>query len=314
MRTFLHKIMVDITRYPREVILPKQSASIIVNVFRLYEYWFGRRIGPRFEGGYFDGITVHGTWEHFFAHWEGKLRAFDFGFKVVPLPKLALSGGMDIPMNSIFNFAVAYDNSTTDVTTPSSLTYTVTGSNPTLLVLSAGGATHPVLTMTYNLVSLLPADQAVTQAYIYEGFHLINPATGTNAFASTYTAADGAYVVAIESYSGTNQTAIDASNGVSVNGASPITCTVNTATANAWGVMMGIAASGALAAGTNTTSRSSVRSDVFAGDSNGTIATGSFSMGITVTGGSRQAGGVMWKIAPLAAANVNSGFFFATSV
>lgn len=315
MRTFLHKLMVDITRHPRELVEPVWSTSWVCNAFRAYEYLLGRRAGIRFEGTALpDGSYVHGTWEHFLAHQEGRLRALKnpFAFKLVPLPVLVMPNGQTI--NSIFNFAIAYDNSA-DLSISGPLSsmsgsYTVTGSNPIVFGWSGGaiGGASTVTGFTYNSVGMTFANNVnVPSDRWWDCYLLVGPATGSHTLTAN-SSTSSIFFLGGSSYSGVAQTGQpDNTNTVTQTGGSAITGSITVSTANAW-----IAYFASLRGTTSTAVSPGVArtntGNLQLCDSNGTVSTGSNSVSITanLTGGS--AGMVMVSIKPLATA-VNSGFF-----
>lgn len=329
MRKFLHKLMVDITRHPREIITPEWSKENWThNVFRLYELLFGRRAGARFESGasvdeYEITTHVFGTWESLIAHAEGMVRlAFKrrLTFKVVPLPQLALANGQTMN-SSPFRFAIAYDNAL-DWTTQSTLNtltvtnFTVTGSNNLLMAVNWGNGTSGTWTSTtYNSVSMTGSSVDSTVGHAL-GSYLPAPSTGTHDAIMTFSA-NFASGFAVVNYTGASQTGIDAytTNCTASLGAT-IVDTITTATANCWMVMFYQGSNNTPAASTNATGRLVANSggslaSVF--DSNGTISTGGFSMTVTTNNAGQQGISLAYSFAQVAGATVNSGFFFAVS-
>lgn len=315
MRTFLHKLMVDITRHPREVITPVWSSSIVVNAFRIYEYWFGRRAGIRIEGrSTSDGKQYSYTWENLFAVYEGLIRAAINRtlpkFSIVYVPQLQLVG-MTQDGVSPFRFAIAFDNAAkvANGSSVSSLSgaYTVTGSNPIIFASCWGAVGSPSVTgITYNSVSMTKvADENIPADRGYSVFILPSPATGSNtliASGSSLFILDGA------SYSGAKQTSQpDAFNTGSWSSANSFTSTVTTIANNCWMIVMFKTSSGnAPSNGTGTTVRLNDGNGGIA-DSGGGVSPGSNSLVVNFTVAD-QGGYVITSFAPVVAA-VNSGFF-----
>lgn len=286
MRHVLHKIAATITQQPREVITPVWSKSIVVNAFRVYEYWFGRRAGIRIEGSMDSkGRQLSYTWEHLFAVYEGAIRDWFAGripkFKIVYLPQLEVVGGMRMNI-SPFRFAIAFDNAAAGSAAPVSFSYTVTGTNPYLFASAYGGngSSATLTSATYNSVNLVAGAIGLSDnSHISSifGASLSAPATGANTLAMVTSAAARGSIAS--SYSGVKQAAVDATGKQDT--AAACSVTINTATANCWMIMHTIAQSNTPSAGTNATSRSlnNGASDIpSAFDSNGTITTGGFTM------------------------------------
>lgn len=300
-------MMVDLTRHPREIIDPVWSRSFVCNLFRYYEYWFGRRAGIRFEGAYVNGAYVHGTWENWAAHIESKIRTVKV---LVTKLELAVPTGT-LPLG--YSFSIAFDNASNTPNSASSLSYTVTGTNPFLFAGNYGGSAS-VWTGTYNSVAMTSGTGQIWigSSNPINGAYLVGPATGSHTLAASNT---GNFITAA-SYSGVSQVAPDQyvlNNNTVNNGAVPITFT--TSTANCWGVMFVVGTNGTVNAGTNATAR--VTSPALGGggtscmDTNGTIATGSVTMSPTISAGgaSEHYGMVGYKFQQAGGgATVNSGF------
>lgn len=326
MRTFLHKLMVDITRNPRQIVTPEVDFkweggnSRIWQIFRAYEYLFGRRLNKdgstqRFEGtGWSENGKEHhvfGTWENLFVFGEHIVRLFLKGFipkfEIVRLPQLVTSNG--IQFNSPFRFAIAFD--ATNVAAATSVSLTVTGSNMFLFGCGGYSATAGAMSGAFNSVAMTAG---TTQIWIgssnpINGLYLIAPATGTHTLAITN--GNGGCAIGI-TYSGVAQVTPD--QYVTTSGTSGTsTATVTSATANCWMVMFVIGANNTPAAGTNATARSlntatNGLNSIF--DSNGNIATGSFAMSATGLQAGPGDGNFAYKFAQVTVAAVKSGFFF----
>lgn len=278
------------------------------NAFRLFELIFWRRAGIRFEGLLQDTVVVHGTWEHFLAHQEGRLRALKnpFAFKLVPLPVFITPDGQTFRHNSIFNFAIAYDTSaevaTSAGTTTVSGSYTVTGSNPILLSWSGGttGASSTVTGVTYNSVGMsavknvkIPSDRW------WDSYILPGPATGAHTLAVTSSDATNFWLGAV-SYSGAAQSAQpDNTNTATVSGNATLSGSITVNTANSWVVFLTSTRGFTLTSESNVTARLNV-ADMQICDSNVALATGSFSCSVTIGSASYSQGGVLISLKPLA--------------
>lgn len=321
MRDFLHKLMVDITRHPREVVTPgvdfdwDDTNSRIWQAFRAYECWFGRRAGIRLEGGSYKDefgrdCWKFGTWENIAVFTEGMIRAFFKGllpkFEIVRVPQFITPDGVMI--DSPFRFAIAIDNSQA-TSSSTTLSCTITGSNVYLFASNMDSSSAAVTTATFNSVAMTSSTGVVWvgASNPQNGMYLAGPTTGTN----TMTASNNLSGLVANSYSGVAQTTPD-TYGTTTSGGTTITLTLNTATANCWMVMFNSGQNGTTTAGTNATVRQAGAPGAGipgSWDSNGNIATGSFSM--TVNGFSAQSiGAVGYKFAQVAVATVNSGFFF----
>lgn len=310
MRTFLHKLMVDITRNPREYITPTWSSSIVVNAFRVYEYWFGRRAGIRVEGSTdAKGIKYSYTWENLCAVYEDVVRKWLKGkvpkFSIVYIPQLQLAtmiqGGI-----SPFRFAIAFDNSQVSSSTP--LSCTVTGSNGYMFAgvnsSSASGATG-----AFNSVAMTQSSPLSHWLDFFGGLYLASPTTGTHNLVVT----NGNGPVIANTYSGCDQGVPDQYITTALSGApSSITVTFTTSTANCWG-FMSTYGSNTPTAGAGTTGRSLNNAGAglpSSADSNGNMATGTVVLTLNFAPAG-QVGAVGYKFLQVTAAAVNSGFFFA---
>lgn len=315
--------MVDVTRHSRQIVTPgidfewDGGNSRVWQIFRAYEYWFGRRSGRRFEGGtYIDELGrncwTFGTWENVSVFVEGVVRDFFRGlvpkFEIVRTPQLATTTGQ--LYNSPFRFAIAFDNAEV-VFASSTLSCVVSGSNGYMFGM-VGASTGTPLTATFNSVSMTVSTPFNIQSGFWVGgVYLASPATGTHNFVSS--GGNDLMRNSIGTYSGVSQSAPDqyVTNGST---GTSLTVTITTATANCWMFLSATGNNGTATAGTNSTLRAggNISSGISAVlDSNGTITTGGFSM--TVNGFSAQpTGGVAYSFQQVAA-TVNSGFFFAAS-
>ncbi len=308
--------MVDITRQPREVITPKWSKSIVVNAFRVYEYWFGRRAGIRFEGSTLvnngKSYRVFGTWENVLVFVEYTVRDLFKGlvpaFEIIRVPDLVLTNGVTVP--SPFRFAVAFDAASFAAST--TVSCTVSGSNGYMFACGGYSATSGAMSGVFNLVAMT---SDATQIWVggsnpINGMRLASPTTGTNNL--VITGGNGGCAIA-NTYSGCDQGAPDQYvTAANSGGSNTSIATVTTSTANCWMVMMAIAGNNTPSAGTNATGRSINSAGAGANssfDSNGNITTGSFSMTVNFGGGNQTTGCFAYKFAQVTVATVNSGFF-----
>lgn len=123
------------------------------------------------------------------------------------------------------------------------------------------------------------------------------PTTGSNNLVVTIDSAGEIYCAGLF-YDGAKQTGLFDASTLTTSGLSQ---TVTTSTSNCWSVCSALADGGALAASTNSTTRSTILNTAWGVfDSNGTITTGGFTM--TQTGSGTNKGGVIVSIAPAVAA------------
>ena len=201
MRLFLAKIMATITQHPRY--LPDiewSSNSWTHNVFRSFEFIFGRRSGVRVEMSSYvfhkDGKTYRGysfhTIEAMVAHFEGIIR--DRFEKLIPdkifITQLAGDAGAmgfdPFGLGGVL-MAVAYDavSSSAALSTTLTTTHTCTGSDR---YLTAGGSGRGTISAaSYNSVSMsslgTPAFNSPVRAAMYG---LLGPASGGNTLSMTF--------------------------------------------------------------------------------------------------------------------------------
>lgn len=309
-----------------------KTNSRIWQLFRMYEYVFGRRKGIKFEGtSYTDeyGRTckVTGTWENVFAVFEDIVRAYVRGifpkFSIVKVPVLQLALIQSDPLwqqpawGSPYRYAIAFDASpsATGASGVITLACTITGSNPYLFGADAYSNTGSDITGTFNGVSM-----GATPGYIWVGasnpqnaLYLAGPATGTH---NLVTSSNAQGLVA-NSYSGCDQGAILANANNHVTGTADIPVTINEATANSWVVAFVTGTNGTIIGGTGLTVRTNnggVGSGIPASlDSNGNVATGSVTYHASLSGGGGggQTFGIIGiKFKEAAAATVVAGGFF----
>lgn len=310
--------MVDITRHPRQVIIPEWSVkSWAHNVFRTYEYLFGRRNGVKKEMStlFYKGTTIYycHSWESVFALLESNIRAL-FKWKLpvfVSIPVLMTTTGLPV---SPYLFAIATDATSSQANPATGWTQICTGSNLKLMVSFSTNVagTDNVTALAYNAVS------ATTVGFVQKPsdrgqdlWYLDNPSTGSHSIVPTAT---GFYAGLASSYTGCG-TGIDSFNTgtVPLGSATSLTVSTTVVAANCWLVGMMGDDSTAVSGGTGTVVRIADTGNASAFvDSNGTVGTGSQSLQVTWSG-SHGAAGVIASIKPFVTVTVNSGFFFATS-
>lgn len=202
------------------------------------------------------------------------------------------------------------------------LAHTCTGSNLTLVVPVQIVHGTAVTGMTYNGVSMTLSSSNTGGAagyfdtYIYT---LINPATGANNIVFTIPSAiggSGQVMFQGQSYTGTNQSAIDsAASRIATPGSSPFAVTTTVVASNCWLVGGAAGALGVVrvppGAGSGTVYNDGLVGNMYTADSGGTVGTGSQSLnwGVNDSGASEVAGSIV-SLAPSVAA-VNTTNFFA---
>jgi hypothetical protein len=212
-----------------------------------------------------------------------------------------------------------FDNAGT--ATSFTLAHTCTGSNLTLVVPVQIVHGTAVTGMTYNGVTMTLSSSntggsaGYFDTYVYT---LIAPATGTNNIVFTVPSViTGSKQVMFQgqSYTGTNQSAIDsAASRIATPGSSPFAVSTTVVASNCWLVGGAAGALGVVrvppGAGAGTTYRGSLVGNMFTADSNGTVSTGSqaLNFGVDDSGASEVAGSIV-SLAPAAAATSTANFF-----
>lgn len=181
---------------------------------------------------------------------------------------------------------IAFDASATGTTGSGatiSWSHTCTGSNLILWVFVEGGNanTTDITGVTYNSVALTKANAYVNNqnrgSYLW---YLINPATGTNTV--TVSNSSGAFAAASScSYTGVKQSGQPDSSGTGTTASgTSVTASTTVVASGCWlvGGTRFTSASPVLTAGAGTTKRASSSAEMFIGDSNGTVSTGSQSL------------------------------------
>ena len=331
MRNFLPQLIATITQHPRHGVLLGRdfqwSNLWVYNAFRVFEVLFGRRYGIngigdtiRFESACQEGAYVYGTWESFFVHQESRLRNFEnpFAFKLVPLPILATPNGITVGHNSIFNFAIAFVQSspgTVGVTT--SLNFnspSVSGSNTYGVITSFSFPSDLITANSWNAVSATQATKINGGAGIgvYYVFGIVSPAAGVttvNLTASSSSTLNGTAAV----YSGAQQT-VTADSFNSANQAAGVSTSFSLSTTtvadNAWAVgALTDSSQGQASSVTTGNSRQSVVGQFTMADNGPQTPAGSLALaGSWPSNVSKTI--ILMSIGPTAVASVNSGFFF----
>lgn len=211
------------------------------NVFRTFEYWFGRKHGvpPCEFSGFVDKtgrvhIAVH-TWESAFAHTEVYIRQFIKSFKFVPvriyIPQLA-PAGMPFRAQSPYLFAIAFVSSANTAfgAAPQTVSLTVSGSD-TALAMYPTTLNDTSTAPTYNSVAATSAGVASTYLgggrHGVRGYYLLNPTTGTNT--ASFGSSTGNVEAFLACYSGVNQTiAPDSTASVNTGSVAAITLSITT--------------------------------------------------------------------------------------
>lgn len=320
--------MVDITRHPREIIEPVWSSnSWTHNIFRVYEYWFGRRSGIRAEGAVDSkGNTYSYTWENLFAVYESLIRnSFTLPkFSIVYLPQLKLAGLSQGGVTP-FRFAIAFDSTTTfdngsGHATSFTYAHTCTGSNLTLIsngyMNEAGAPT--VTSMTYNSVSMTNGVTNIAGNQNVFLYYQATPSTGANNIIITPNKSCIASFGSI-SFTGTNASPKGATGTNAATSTTPSTSVITTS-ANSWVVdsLQFDGSTGTLSpvvTGSGQTSRYTNSafgpgSQSVGGSSMTTTSTGTYVPAWSMSASTDWQSAAMELIAG-AAATVNSGFFFA---
>lgn len=191
------------------------------------------------------------------------------------------------------------------VSTTFTLAHTCTGSNLTLVVPVVIVHGTSVTGMTYNTVAMTLSSSSTSgsggryDTYIYT---LIAPATGTHDIVFTVPSPIGGskqMTMQGSSYTGTNQTAIDSASSTVAATSSPFVLTTTVVAANCWITGACGSADGDMNAtpGSGTTYHGAQVGNMQAGDSNGTVGTGSQSLNFGHTNANEISGSIV-SIAP----------------
>lgn len=297
MRKLLTQLVSEITRHPRyqpEIVW--SSTSWTHNIFRAYEYLFGRRYGIRPE----ISAIPHGNKTYYYAHsWEASFAIAEtiirnaFAWRPAPfrvyIPIMQMPGGVQIPV-SPFLFAIAVDTATQGATatgSPKTWNHTCTGSDLMLFIQTAiNSSSQTTTSVTYNASAA--TDAGVVATYTTGGgksqiFYKLSPSTGSNQISCSFT---GGYFAGNScSYSGVKQSAQpDGSGTATTNSNTTLTASFTVTASNCW-IMASVANNGvATAAGSGTYLRqqgANVLGALY--DTNGTVGTGTQSVTVTLS-------------------------------
>lgn len=269
---FLPFVMVLITGAPRYRPDFEWSYSWTYNIFRAYEYVFGRRFGIKaemssasvLENGVLSKVTyAFHSWESVFVFTEDRVRAFFKNWKLVPfkiyIPILATPSGMPM-FASPYLFAIAFDAVSlgfkNNPGTTWSVAHTITGSN-TILWAGVWADSSNVVTADYNGTAMTLGVQESSVAIRTRLLYLAAPTTGANNINFTRSINSGTVGNQNASYSGAKQTGIpDATATNTTPTATPIATSITTVADNCWIVMQSSTWQVTTqSAGTNTTLR-----------------------------------------------------------
>lgn len=323
------KIMATVTQAPRytpEINWVKGSWSS--NAFRLWELVFGRKLGIRPEGALQSGVFYAFSVEARLVHGEYLLRQGIKKFlstrpRLVWVPVATLQPAIvGMPHKGLqhYRLAVAFD---TGVWThgngvnPAVFSYTATGSNIAMLLMTGNGTTTSAV--SFNAAAM--SNGANWSASTYDQtsmWTLLNATSGAHNVSVT-NATNPALPVIIVTYSGVDNTAginVQSASGTTGSGRSSNPTTAFTTTqAGCWGIGL-IEDPDTFSGGTNSITTMRVQpafggDTMYAGDSNGGLgAAGSYTVGFT-TGNTFIPG--IWGVALLQvqATPVTPSFFIA---
>lgn len=286
----------------------------ISNVFRLYEWIFGRAYGSngigdtiRAESSSSISFDVNGeaiviqqfhTFEMFLVFVEMQLRSI-FSGKMLPkikkiyIPQLAPIGGYNLPGNIPYVFAIAFNATAQGVSSSAgatNITWThVMGSVSNGLLLCGGYGQSASTSATYNSVSMtLIRSQNGSPGPIIDSYYIVSPSSGSHSIVVNYSSTQGLAWGSI-SYSGCAQTGVpDSNNGNQTNGTS-LSVSTTVVAPNCW--IFGTCGHDintnnvSFTTGTTRQQATSTFQTIGVGDSNGTVGTGSQSFGATFASG-----------------------------
>lgn len=301
MYPILPKILAVITRKDRyKVDIEWSSNSWTHNVFRLWELIFWRREGVKPEMSVSahrdkDGIKVvyycH-SFESVIALFETHVReALKWRFKLpykIWIPIIQTPSGIPV-LASPYLFAIALDangpdNQRSTLSTTLTYAHTCTGSNLVLVVGALDNNDQTFTGATYATVAVTNVDNynQVTAVRMWTGIQTA-PTTGSNNIVITVTLPPTNWLDGVStSYSGCAQTGQPDSFAQNSGAAgSTLTTTTTVVATGCWLWGCGDARSALLDASTMTLRARSTNDEPVAGDSNGTVGTGSQSLQIS---------------------------------
>ncbi len=338
MRNFLSNLVATITRNPRYFPEFEWSNKLYVhNIFRFLGSIFGEHYGIRTSIVKIvndeRSIEMAFTLEAQLALVEVWVRSLfsKYALKWVLIPQPQLVGFGQNRFSSFFDgrisqrpknhlglspyrFALAFDNAVAQATgsSPSTFSYTVTGSNPALGVLAYnnGNTADNVSGVTYNSIAL--TKEGFSGASTFTGVSLwskLGPSTGSNSLALTWSGGVLAEAL-VASYTGVDQTlGINVSNVTGAPVTSTVSNTIVTTSNGCWGVSLGVNGSGTVTAGTNINSVRVNSSNYSIGDSNGSLGTaGSYTLSWNQSVSQNLGSGALGLL-PASAAVIAGGFF-----
>jgi len=288
----------------QDVEIKFRKKAIAYNLFRIYEYIFGRRTGIRFESlVIMDSkgkiYRCFGTIESILVYFEYLLRnlfVLDFIKIQVYVPQMATPQGVNFPVG--YMFAIAYDTANSSAGT-GTISITISGSNTYAYgCQDTGGNTGQSATLN-GVAMTAGVNFNLQTGYYMQTYYLASPTTG-NFVPNTSL---GAYGSLIGNWSGVDQGAPIGSQTGSSAGTS-FSVNINVGTANCWAFATLFANNGTAtctAGGTIRRNSPSLGANAPAlADSNGVITTGGYTM--TFGGASGQPyGGVVYAFKEYAA-------------
>ncbi len=306
MRFFLATLLATTTGQPRYFPdIEWSDSSWTHNVFRAYEYVFGRRYGIKPEmSTYVDEKVYYAchSWESVCALTETYIRNILFSRKFIPfriyVPIIKTTQGIPF-FASPYLFAIALDSADANMSSQGqansmNITHTCTGSNLIVFVSTEVNSNTNVVTgITYNSVAMSLVDaglQSIDSGTIVL-YLQTNPSTGiqTAAISASASTIFRAYSI---SYSGANAAGQPDSHnnqsGVTV-GANPVSVSTTVVASNCWLLMASSNDTGEPTADSGIRRGTSSGSGFGTFDSNGTVGTGSQSLSFNIASTGRYA-------------------------
>lgn len=317
MRNFLTQLMCNITRKPRyrlEIVWSKKSW--VYNIFRSYEWLFGRKYGIRAESSVKTGegkiYYRFYTLEAFLGHIEMLVRKF-FEIKWLDIKVTELQLALPNAEKSIpwISFAITLDsanNGTSGHASSLSYTHTCSGSNGILFAMPMVDTSDFLTSVTYNSVNLTLINKVKGAS---NNFHyllyLANPTTGGNTLQMNNGSVTDLVMVST-SYSGASQTGIPDNSTTHTEINQTVDTSLTTVADNCWTVLAAQCNTGTLSAGSGTTIRGNKGVPFSMGmfDSNGIIhPAGNSTLEVTTSAGAAGFGTIMASFAPVGAVTNN---------
>lgn len=338
-RNFLTRILPSIfatvTRHDRELVeFVWVKTSLVASLFRMWEFFFGRRAGIRRESSVAATSTESGltvitqkfyTVEALLVHFEASVREFlrnPYRLEWVQVPQLAYVGaGMRGRPDSkpIFVLAIARDSTSSGSAggaTSVTVAHTCTGSNVLLLAFCYNEGNETGLSATYNGVAMTQSNRLVNAGNgTFEYVYGIVIGTGDGASHNTIFGSGNNATRSIVacSYTGAQQsTTMDSTPAPQAQTTTTLTNNFTTVANNAWVFGGGYASNGQYNASTNATvvvNAVGPNSHVGAVDNQtfGPITpAGSFAISVANSGGSGLISFTGVSFAPAGAAVVSS--------